>query len=264
MHSRLIDTRNRAFSLVELSIVLVILGLLTGGILAGKSLIRASELRSVTADLNRYRTAFFAFRDKYFAYPGDMNNATSFWGSAGGTGSNRACFDSTTGTGTQTCNGNGDFFLQSYYTPDGGSTMYYASEALRAWQHLANAGMIEGTYNGMAYSTIRFGTNAPASKLGKSGYAFAYPDNNYDLTTFNTSQVVNTLLFGGQSVTANGAVLKPEEAWNIDSKMDDGNPSIGKIYVDPDQATCFTGATPSTTYALTLTSNACSLRMLLL
>ena len=70
----------RGFSLVELSIVLVILGLLTGGILAGQSLIRASELRAVSTEFQRYVAAVNTFRDKYFMLPGDMSNATAFWG----------------------------------------------------------------------------------------------------------------------------------------------------------------------------------------
>jgi prepilin-type N-terminal cleavage/methylation domain-containing protein len=68
----------RGFSLVELSIVLVILGLLTGGILAGQSLIRAAELRSITTQFNQYVSATQSFRDKYMALPGDMPNATRF------------------------------------------------------------------------------------------------------------------------------------------------------------------------------------------
>lgn len=67
------------FSLVELSIVLVILGLLTGGILAGQSLIRAAELRSVSTEQSRWVTAANSFRDKYFALPGDFRDATKFW-----------------------------------------------------------------------------------------------------------------------------------------------------------------------------------------
>ena len=73
------------FSLVELSIVLVILGLLTGGILAGQSLIRAAELRSVATESQRYMAALNSFRDKYFALPGDMANATAFWGAQNAT-----------------------------------------------------------------------------------------------------------------------------------------------------------------------------------
>ncbi len=52
------------FSLVELAIVLVILGLLAGGVLSGQSLIRAAELRSVIAEYQRYYTAVKIFNDE--------------------------------------------------------------------------------------------------------------------------------------------------------------------------------------------------------
>ena len=94
-----------AFSLVELSIVLVILGLLTGGILGGQSLIRAAELRSVSTEAARYTTAVYSFRDKYMALPGDMPNATAFWGAA------PDC-SAQTASGASTCNGNGDGMLR--------------------------------------------------------------------------------------------------------------------------------------------------------
>ena len=71
----------KGFSLVELSIVLVILGLLVGGVLSGQSLIRAAELRAATQEYQRYYTATQTFRDKYFAIPGDFNNAQAFWDS---------------------------------------------------------------------------------------------------------------------------------------------------------------------------------------
>lgn len=92
----------KAFSLVELSIVLVILGLLTGGILAGQSLIRASELRAVVTEYERYIAASHTFRDKYMAIPGDMANATRFWGDDAA-----LCADAGITNGTPgTCNGN--------------------------------------------------------------------------------------------------------------------------------------------------------------
>jgi prepilin-type N-terminal cleavage/methylation domain-containing protein len=77
-HAHIMDSiyrKQTAFSLVELSIVLVILGLLVGGVLSGQALIRASEMRSITAQANQYRAAIYSFRDKYFAIPGDMANA---------------------------------------------------------------------------------------------------------------------------------------------------------------------------------------------
>ncbi len=68
------------FSLLELSIVLVIIGLLASGVMVGQSLVRGAELRSVMNDHNKILSATNAFRLKYNALPGDMRNATAFWG----------------------------------------------------------------------------------------------------------------------------------------------------------------------------------------
>ena len=227
----------QAFSLVELSIVLVILGLLTGGILAGQSLIRAAELRSVTTDVQRYLAATKAFRDKYFALPGDMTNATAFWGSLGGTGSDTVC-QALAATGTATCNGDGD---GSFLTVIGGTT-YTTYERMRFWQHLANAGLIEGQYSGVGGAPWTAGTNVPPSKLSgaywavSTGFGFtAEGGTTYyagDTIKFAADYGKTTLLLNtvaGSTSTAGSYPLKPEEAWNIDTKMDDGNPMTGFI-----------------------------------
>src|SRR5690348_1121410 len=74
----------RGFSLLELSIVLVIIGLITGGITAGRTIVRAAELRSMITDINKYKSAIYTFREKYNAVPGDMKNAVKYWGAAAG------------------------------------------------------------------------------------------------------------------------------------------------------------------------------------
>jgi len=68
--------KSAGFSLLELSIVLVIIGLIAGGIVAGSSMIRAAELRAVLTELTQYQTATNTFRDKYLGLPGDLRNAT--------------------------------------------------------------------------------------------------------------------------------------------------------------------------------------------
>ena len=132
--------REAAFSLIELAIVLVILGLLVGGIMTGQSLIRAAELRSITTDLNQFQTSISVFRAKYSDLPGDMPDATAFWGAAHATPVTCA---TTVGTGTQTCNGDGNGQIGNY----GSAATYY--EVHRMWQHLANTGLIEGSYTGV-------------------------------------------------------------------------------------------------------------------
>lgn len=215
----------RGFSLVELSIVLVILGLLTGGILAGQSLIRASELRSVTADLTRYQTAFYSFRDKYFALPGDFTQAEAFWGSDAGCPATAA----NTVTKTATCNGNGNGII---YHNGGGNY----EESYRAWQHLANAGMIEGSYSGVIstagapLSTIP-GVNAPKGKMANTGFQVQTLRNYAGNGTWWPSDYGTMLQFGMANGTnwTYSAVLKAEEMWGIDVKLDDGRPGYGKV-----------------------------------
>lgn len=231
--------KNRGFSLVELSIVLVILGLLVGGILAGQSLIRASELRSIPADYLKYRTAAHAFRDKYFAIPGDMTNATAFWGSLGGTGSDNACQSISGVAGsTATCNGDGDASLRSSVATFSQIEMY------RFWQHLANANMIAGSYTGYAANTSDrvIGLNLPATRLSNV-YFFAEFGKGYASSTCCDTYAGNANWFGGKygrntlyvastsglSTVAGSQPFTPEEAWNIDSKIDDGLPGSGIV-----------------------------------
>ncbi len=251
----------RAFSLVELSIVLVILGLLTGGILAGQSLIRAAELRSVTNDMARYQTALFSFRDKYMALPGDMRNATNFWTSAGGNGQDDTCFGSTTAS-PATCNGNGNGLIDAGYSTN------VVSEPLRAWQQLANAGLIEGSYNGIVTGTAHIlGTNCPRGRISNTGFALsasAFGGNWGE--TFSAASDGNILFFGTMDgAITRGVALRPQEAWNIDTKLDDGKPDQGKLQTDTFYSVnCFTGTYPNAAYAVGTNNIACSLRFQLM
>ncbi len=219
--------RRVAFSLVELSIVLVILGLLVGGVLAGKSLIRAAELRDVSTSIARYNTSLYAFRDRYFALPGDMTNAASFWPS---------CTDSA----NNPCNGDGDRIIPA----SAGCSSANPRETFRAWQHLQLAGLVEGDYSGAnaACSSgsrpAEPGVNVPRLKIPNAGAHFHY----------NGTAEANTLRIAtAYSNSLEGPLLKPEEAWNIDQKMDDGVPTAGKVWGTEDgtpatTATCRTGA----------------------
>lgn len=217
----------RAFSLVELSIVLVILGLLTGGILAGQSLIRASELRSVGTEYHRYVTAGHTFRDKYFALPGDFNQATRFWTWQ----VNGSSCTTRTGASVGTpgaCDGDGDGWIEN-------ASAGLASENHQFWRHLALAGLIEGTYtglNGPSYSYHDIGgENVPNSKLSMGAWRPHFYTGVYGDAYLYSLEYGNILNFGmiqGYSHFLN-PVLKPEEAWNIDTKLDDGKPGQGKV-----------------------------------
>jgi hypothetical protein len=60
-----------------MSIVLVIIGLLVGGILVGQDLIRAAEARAQITQIEKYNSAVNTFRGKYGYLPGDINAATA-------------------------------------------------------------------------------------------------------------------------------------------------------------------------------------------
>lgn len=247
----------RGFSLVELSIVLVILGLLTGGILAGQSLIRAAELRSISTDYSRYVTAVGAFRDKYFALPGDFAKAVDFWTAADPT---PATCRTTVGAGTATCNGNGNGIIGATTTSD---------EQFRAWQHMANAGLIEGTYTGVtgpahASEDANPGVNVPRGRVGNSGFSWNplgsvtgggsthYFDGNYG----------SALQFGGNgNANMYYPLIKPEEQWNLDTKMDDGLPHQGSVRSLKNGSTLTPGcaAASNIAYDLAATGNLCSI-----
>lgn len=227
--------KQHGFSLVELSIVLVILGLLAGGILAGQSLIRAAELRSVGTEYNRWITAMTAFNDQYGAIAGDMPNATRYWGDqAAGTA---ACADAGVADGTPgTCNGNGD----GNWGGGAGAT----AESIRAWQHLSLAGLIEGNYLGyLAGGTnMMVGSVVPRSKLSNiAGWEL--------LARTTPSNAIygyqgDIMLLGSQYDFLLGNlwnhVLKPAEIWNIDTKIDDGKPGMGTMLGGGDDVTCVT------------------------
>lgn len=196
----------RGFSLVELSIVLVILGLLTGGILSGQSLIRAAELRKVTTDLNKYVVAIYSFRDRYNALPGDISNASMFWPSetymAG-------CGATTPGNG----NNNG---MMGYHA--GGDSC----ESAWLWKHLRLSGLIEGNYDGMfnGRSYVVIGTHVPAS-VGKGGYLVTYDD--------GIGNRIRAASLSHSNNQMKGPLLNTNESWNIDTKLDDGKPTFGSF-----------------------------------
>ncbi len=201
------------FSLIELSIVLVILGLLTGGVLTGQNLIRAAELRSVSTQHQGYQTAAYSFRDRYFSLPGDLSNATDFWGAS------------------TVANGDADGQLEAATTDGGAGEMY------GFWEQLALAGMIEGTYSGASgdggagLQDSVVGVNVPAGKIGTSGWSVMYLGTISSSSSFFDGSYANAFIFGTKvtaSVTS-AAAIRPEEAWNLDIKVDDGSPELGKV-----------------------------------
>jgi prepilin-type N-terminal cleavage/methylation domain-containing protein len=250
-------SRTRAFSLVELSIVLVILGLLVGGVLAGQSLIRAAELRAVTTEYARFTTARQSFRDKYFALPGDMNNATQFWGRQN---SNADCVTNSSAAvnaSAGTCDGNGDGQIAW------AAAASQSGEFLQYWRQLAFAGQIEGSYTGLA-AGCNFcmpASAAPKSKLTNGYWNPIYLGTQSGNPQWYDANYGSVLFMGAIASYASSPVLKPEEAWNIDTKLDDGKPTTGKVFSwkSSINAGCTTADTAGAAYKLDTSGISCSL-----
>lgn len=67
------------FTLVEIAIVLVIIGLLLGGVLKGQELIAQAKIKNVANDLNGLSAAIYGYQDRYKRYPGDDDQAAARW-----------------------------------------------------------------------------------------------------------------------------------------------------------------------------------------
>ncbi len=253
----------QGFTLIEVSIVLVIIGLLAGGILYGQTLIRQSQINSMMSDVQNYAMAAATFSTKYSALPGDMANATNYWGYAGGdSGDNytTSCYSSGSVSSAATCNGSGNGQVYESGT--------YANEQFRVWQHLANAQMILGNYTGVAggggASEHIIGTNCPASKIGTAGFGVRYVGVKSGDTNYFDGAYGHVLIAGGYSSTNPpvAASLTTVEAQSFDSKYDDGSPALGKILTwkaSGYNANCATSSISSATYKTATSGQQCSM-----
>jgi prepilin-type N-terminal cleavage/methylation domain-containing protein len=249
----------RGFTLLELAVVITIVGLIAGGIVVGAALVRAAEVRSVIAEVEHFRTAVATFKEKYSQLPGDITNATRFWGAAHTT---PASCPTATGTGTQTCNGDGDGIIEKVVA--GGYNELYTF-----WQHLANEGLIEGKFSGKSGAASNAQVtefNVPKSRLSGGVYV-AYNVNTTITgsgTFFDGVWKKSYLQFAGFDAATGGSndipLLTPEELWGIDKKIDDGKPAKGHV-IERHWADC-TDASPDGSdldadYKLTETGKVC-------
>lgn len=113
----------RGFTLIEIAIVLLIIGLLLGGVMKGQSLINSARVRSIANDLSGIETAWISFRDRYRSLPGDYSRAS-------------------THILADAVDGNANALVDT------------AEESGAVWQHLASAGFISGDFNGAAVASL--------------------------------------------------------------------------------------------------------------
>lgn len=199
------------FTLIELSIVLVIIGLIVGGILVGQDLIKAAEIRATVSQMEKYATAVNTFRGKYNGMPGDLLNATNFG------------FETRSITGT----GDGDAQIESSASTSG----TFGGETSCFWDDLSTAGMIAESLNAStscgaarAVAAASLGSSVPIAKLGRGNY----------ILVGNSGGINYWALTGVLSIQSTGEYSLDDlvtglEAFQIDSKVDDGAPTSGGV-----------------------------------
>lgn len=221
--------RKSAFTLIEISIVLIIIGLLIGGILVGRNLIRNAEIQSVVSDIGNFKIALKQFYDKYKYMPGDFPNAEAIWGSQ--------CGSVNTDSTTLTCNGNGDGHIDTIIISSILGVSYESNlENAYAWKHLMNAGMIN-----ISYDPVGFGR--ATGRIANSIYSLFYapPTNSASAPQVFTSRYGHVIVFGASisevTAPASGAAITGSEALSIDQIMDDAKPGTGIVMSYTNHAT---------------------------
>ena len=196
--------KQSGFTLIEIAIVLVIIGLLTGGVLKGQELITNARVRNTISQVEELKAAVFGFQDRFRALPGDMSNAATVVG-------NNAV------NCTASC--------------DNGLIQPWANTSL-VTNHLTAAGFYSGAYNTAETNAAPTAQNAPTNPWGGPMFV-AYYNNYYSAGAANSRNGIYT-----------GRAIPSTVMAEIDRKIDDGTPQTGSFrsaYPVSTSATCVAG-----------------------
>jgi len=183
--------RHAGFTLIEIAIVLVIIGILLGGALKAQELITSARVRNLISQQDGVKAAYLGFLDRFRSPPGDYGLAT-------------------TNIAGATVNGNGNGQIQSVL---GGGTI---EEHIAVWEHLSRSGFINGTYTYAALPETH--DSVPTNAYAHTRFIQLIDDNVYGTGGGAVRHIIKT---GNQIPT----VIMAE----IDRKIDDGNP-IGGMF----------------------------------
>lgn len=200
------------FTLVELAIVLVIIGLIVGGVLVGQDLIKSAETRATISQIEKFNAAATTFRDKFGGLPGDLNNSRA---SQFGLGPTRA-------SGTGQGDGNGLIEGAGASTPEG-----LMGETVMFWSDLTTASLISSSVSAPATNgTAGVADDLPSSRMREAAKFHVYSvlgRNYFYIGGFGSAVNSSTGAF-----TASNAI-SPIQAFSIDEKLDNGDGDEGVV-----------------------------------
>lgn len=210
----------RGFTLIEMSVVLVIIGLLIGGILQGQEMIKNTRIKTTVAQVDAATAAVQAFDDKFGELPGDADTAATVLGVTAG-------------------NGNGGIANAGAASYSVAATAA-AAEGPFVWEHLNIAGYIQGSEDNGGWQM-----QAKMDGVFLEVLSVAYSATEDHLV----------VRMRGDFAGAPTAGLLVEDAFALDNKYDDGVPETGRYRATG--GTCVTGAGDTSTYTPGETGKQC-------